>query len=102
VRFQISTYSSVITQHRGQIAEPKSDDWYKDVAKSVYRPDIFATAAKELIAEGKIGASEFPDFETETGFKPEQKEFIDNISYDGSKPNEYLKKFEIGLKDKVL
>jgi len=53
-----------------------------------------------LIAEGKVSASEFPKFATETGFKPPQTEFIDNITYDGSKPNEYLSKFSIGLKPK--
>jgi nitrate/nitrite transport system substrate-binding protein len=93
-----------LTQMRrwGQIAEPKSDDWYKEVAASVYRPDIFATAAQELIEEGVISADEFPDFATETGYKPEQTEFIDGVSFDGSKPNEYLGKFAIGLKEEVL
>ncbi|ARU55027.1 nitrate transport ATP-binding protein [Oleiphilus messinensis] len=94
-----------LTQMRrwGQISEAKPDTWYMDIAKKVYRPDIYAQAAKELIAEGKIPASEFPDFATETGFKPPQKEFIDNVTYDGSKPNEYLGKFKIGLKgnDKI-
>jgi len=91
-----------LTQMRrwGQISEYKPDSWYMDVAKKVYRPDIYATAAKELIAEGKMKASEFPDFDKEDGFKPVQKEFIDNVSYDGKKPNEYLKKFNIGLKGK--
>ncbi len=37
----------------GQIAESKPDNWYMETAKSVYRPDIYALAAKELIAEGK-------------------------------------------------
>ena len=44
----------------------------------------------------------FPAFATETGYRAPQKEFIDGIVYDGSKPNEYLKKFPIGLKDEVL
>jgi len=89
-----------LTQMRrwGQISDHKPDSWYMDVAKKVYRPDIYAQAAKELIAEGHVKASEFPDFAMETGFKPPQKEFIDNVTYDGSKPNEYLKKFDIGLK----
>ena len=93
-----------LTQMRrwGQIAEPKSDDWYKEVAKKVYRADLYQIAAKELIEEGKFKPSEFPDFATESGFKPEQKEFIDGISYDGAKPNEYLEKFNIGLKKQVL
>ena len=90
-----------LTQMRrwGQISESKPDSWYMDVAKKVYRPDIYAQAAKSLIAEGKIAADEFPDFATEEGFKPPQKGFIDNITYDGRKPNEYLAKFPIGLKE---
>jgi len=90
-----------LTQMRrwGQIAEAQPDSWYMDIAKKVYRPDIYAVAAKELIEEGKIPASAFPDFASESGFKPPQSEFIDNVTYDGSKPNAYLQQFEIGLKD---
>ena len=84
----------------GQIAEEKPDSWYMDIAKKVYRPDIYAVAAKELIAEGKLKASEFPDFASEDGFKPPQTHFIDGITYDGRAPNKYLKKFPIGLKGK--
>ena len=89
-----------LTQMRrwGQIAEPKADSWYMDIAKKVYRPDIYAVAAKELIEEGKLPASAFPDFETETGFKPAQTEFIDEITFDGTQPNAYLEQFPIGLK----
>lgn len=91
-----------LTQMRrwGQIGEQKSDDWYKDTAKRVYRPDIYAAAAKELIAQGTFKAIDFPDFSTETGFKPPQKEFIDGVTYDGEKPNHYLEQFKIGLKGK--
>jgi len=53
-----------------------------------------------LIAEGKIPASEFPDFAKEDGFRAPQTHFIDGITYDGHKPNDYLKKFKIGLKGK--
>lgn len=90
-----------LTQMRrwGQISEDKSDDWYKDVAAKVYRPDIYAKAAKSLIKEGLVDPAGFPDFETETGFKPEQTTFIDGITYDGTKPNEYINKFPIGLKE---
>ena len=70
------------------------------MAKKVYRPDIYATAAKELIAEGKMKAADFPDFAKETGFKPTQNDFIDGIPYDGSKPNAYIDSFKIGLKGK--
>jgi nitrate/nitrite transport system substrate-binding protein len=91
-----------LTQMRrwGQISEPKSDDWYKDLAKKVYRPDIYANAAKELIEEGKVKAKDFPDFTSESGYRSPQKHFIDNIVYDGSQPNAYLDKFTIGLKGK--
>ncbi len=84
----------------GQIAEQKPDDWYMQTAKKVYRPDIYAQAAKLLIAEGKMKAEDFPDFATETGFRPPQTEFIDGITFDGTKPNAYLEKFPIGLKGK--
>ena len=84
----------------GQISEYKSDSWYLDMAKKVYRPDLYAEAAKDLIAEGKAKAIDFPDFASESGFKPPQKEFIDGVPYDGTKPNDYLAQFPIGLKGK--
>ena len=84
----------------GQISEHKPDDWYMETAKKVYRPDLYAEAAKELIAEGKASAGDFPDFETESGFRPPQTEFIDGITYDGTRPNDYLAQFPIGLKGK--
>ncbi|WP_189610361.1 CmpA/NrtA family ABC transporter substrate-binding protein [Saccharospirillum salsuginis] len=89
-----------LTQMRrwGQIAEPKTDDWYKEVAASVYRPDLYQLAAEELIAEGLMSADQFPEFDSETGFKPPQTEFIDGITYDGTRPNAYLEQFPIGLK----
>jgi nitrate/nitrite transport system substrate-binding protein len=90
-----------LTQMRrwGQINEFKPDSWYMQIAKSVYRPDIYMAAAKELIAEGKAKASDFPA-ENESGIKPPQTEFIDGIVYDAKKPNDYLTKFNIGLKGK--
>ncbi|WP_206045449.1 CmpA/NrtA family ABC transporter substrate-binding protein [Oceanicoccus sagamiensis] len=89
-----------LTQMRrwGQISEDKSDSWYIDMAKSVYRPDIYQKAAESLIAEKKVKATDFPNFAEETGFKPAQKDFIDNIEFDGSKPNAYIDSFAIGLK----
>ncbi len=82
----------------GQIAEQKPDNWYDEIAKSVYRPDIYEKAALALIDEGFMTKDEFPDFNTETGYRPPQTEFIDDITFDGTKPNEYLEKFNIGLK----
>lgn len=89
-----------LTQMRrwGQINEYKPDDWFIETAKKVYRPDIYMAAAKELIAEGKAKPGDFPP-DNESGFKPPQADFIDSIVYDGSKPNDYLKKFTIGLRD---
>lgn len=95
-----------LTQMRrwGQIAEAKPDSWYMEVAKEVYRPEIYAAAARELIAEGKLRADDFPDLATETGFRAPTADFIDGVSYDGRTPNAYLEQFKIGLKgeDKVV
>ncbi|WDY53953.1 CmpA/NrtA family ABC transporter substrate-binding protein [Vibrio fluvialis] len=94
-----------LTQMRrwGQIADAKSDDWYMNIAKEVYRPDIYQQAAESLIEEGVMSAKDFPDFTHEDGFRAPQKHFIDDIVYDGHQPNAYLNKFAIGLKgnDKV-
>jgi len=91
-----------LTQMRrwGQIPEYKTDGWYIETAKKVYRPDIYRKAAEELIREGKMKAEDFPVFGKETGFRPPQTEFIDGVTFDGNKPNEYLKQFPIGLKGK--
>ena len=90
-----------LTQMRrwGQINEFKPDNWYLETAKKVYRPDIYLAAAKELVAEGKAKASDFPA-ESDNGIKPPQADFIDGIVYDANKPNDYLAKFPIGLKGK--
>lgn len=85
----------------GQISDPKADAWYVEMAKKVYKPGIYMKAAEMLVKEGKAKKQDFP-FGTD-GFRPPQSEFIDGITYDGRKPNEYLKQFKIGLKgDTVL
>lgn len=86
-----------LTQMRrwGQL-ESKPDEWYADLAKKVYRPDIWTEAARELVAEGKLDATEIPETD---GYKTHPgSDFIDAIAYDGKKPNEYLQKFAIGKK----
>jgi nitrate/nitrite transport system substrate-binding protein len=87
-----------LTQMRrwGQIPEAKPDSWYLDVAKQVYLPAVYLQAAKELIAEGKARETDFP-MKTD-GYRAEKDGFIDGITYDAKKPNDYLKKFKIGLK----
>ncbi len=88
-----------LTQMRrwGQIPEQKPDEWYHEVAKQIYRPDIYRKAAEELIAEGKMDAKDLPSSD---GFDPPRGEFIDGIAFDPRKPNAYLGQFKIGLKDK--
>ena len=90
-----------LTQMRrwGMINEEKPDSWYRDIAKKVYLPDVYMAAAKALIAEGKAKASDFPA-DSESGFKAPSSDFIDGIAFDGTKPNDYLSKFSIGLKGK--
>jgi nitrate/nitrite transport system substrate-binding protein len=85
-----------LTQVRrwGQI-EKKPDEWYFDLVKKVYQPDIWRAAAQELVKEGKITEAEIPQTD---GFKEPSDKFIDGILFDGHKPNEYLTKFSIGQK----
>jgi len=88
-----------LTQMRrwGQITEPKSAQWYADVAKDVYKPELYMQAARMLIEEGYISEADIP---TGTdGYKPATSAFLDGIEYDGKKPLEYLKVLKIGLKD---
>ena len=87
-----------LTQMRrwGQISEQKPDSWYHEIARKVYRPDIYLAAARALLEEGKIKAEEIP-WDSD-GFREPQAEFIDGIVYDGKKPNDYLARFPIGLK----
>lgn len=87
-----------LTQMRrwGQIAEPKSDEWYHATAAEIYRPAVYRTAAQALIADGQLAAADLPETD---GYKAPTAEFIDGIPYDGRKPNDYLRLFPIGLKD---
>ncbi len=89
-----------LTQMRrwGQISQDQSDAWYDQVAKQVYRPDIYRLAAESLIADKLATTDMFPNFEQESGYRQPQTHFIDGIVYDGTAPNDYLEKFTIGLK----
>ena len=86
-----------LTQMRrwGQIAEDKTDQWYFDTAKAVYRPDLYLAAAQKLVADGVIPADSVPETD---GFKGDQTGFIDGLTYNGKAPNAYLAQFPIGLK----
>ena len=88
-----------LTQMRrwGQIDEHKSDEWYDEVAKSVYLPDVYLEAAQMLVDEGFVSESDFP-WDTD-GYREPTNEFIDGITYNGKEPNSYLESFDIGLKE---
>jgi nitrate/nitrite transport system substrate-binding protein len=89
-----------LTQMRrwGQIPEAKPDSWYADIAKQVYRPDLYLEAAKLLLAEGKARKEDFP-WDSD-GYRAPTNEFIDGMSFDGRKPNAYVDGSTIGLKGK--
>jgi nitrate/nitrite transport system substrate-binding protein len=82
----------------GQIPEQKSDEWYAETAKQVYRPDVYLKAAKMLVDEGKAKKDDFPW--TTDGYRAPPAENIDAVLYDGRKPNAYIDSLPIGLKGK--
>jgi nitrate/nitrite transport system substrate-binding protein len=89
-----------LTQMRrwGQIVDHKDDAWYDEVAKSVYKPDIYMQAAELLIADGLVDKADFP-FGSD-GYKDPTPaaDIIDGIGYDGRAPNAYIDSLTIGLK----
>jgi nitrate/nitrite transport system substrate-binding protein len=87
-----------LTQMRrwGQIPEAKPDDWYAEIAKQVYRPDLYLAAAKLLVEEGKAKKEDFPW--GSDGYREPTNEFIDGLTFDGRKPNAYIDSLAIGLK----
>jgi nitrate/nitrite transport system substrate-binding protein len=86
-----------LTQMRrwGQIPEAKSDQWYLDTAKSVYRTDLYDAAAASLVADGKAPAEAFPKAD---GFRIYTRKAIDGVPFDAHKPATYAASFAIGLK----
>ncbi len=89
-----------LTQMRrwGQIAEPKSDRWFDDVARSVYKPDIYLEAAQLLVDEGHADPADFPWDSDGYRAPTPAADIIDGIPYDGRAPNAYLDSLDIGLK----
>jgi nitrate/nitrite transport system substrate-binding protein len=89
-----------LTQMRrwGQIPEAKPDAWYDEIAKSVYKPEIYLEAARALVDEGLADEADFP-WDSD-GYKPATPaaDVIDGIPYDGKQPNAYLESLPIGLK----
>lgn len=89
-----------LTQMRrwGQIAEAKPDSWYDDIAKSVYKPEIYLAAARLLVEDGLANEADFP-WDSD-GYKAPTpaEDIIDGIPYDAKAPNAYLESLSIGLK----
>jgi nitrate/nitrite transport system substrate-binding protein len=89
-----------LTQMRrwGQIAEAKPDSWYDEIAKMVYKPEIYLEAARLLVDEGLANEADFPwDSDGYKAATPGE-DIIDGIAYDGKQPNAYLESLSIGLK----
>jgi nitrate/nitrite transport system substrate-binding protein len=86
-----------LTQARrwGQIPMNRSDSWYFEIADQTFRTDLYRKAFGELLSEGKVKAEDLPadDYQSHPA-----EAFIDQIAFDPKKPNEYIKKFPIGLK----
>ena len=94
-----------LTQMRrwGQISEAKADSWYDEVARSVYKPEIYLEAARLLVDEGLANEADFP-WESD-GYKAATpgEDIIDGIPFDARTPNAYLESLPIGLKgDQVV
>ncbi len=89
-----------LTQMRrwGQIPEAKTDAWYDEVAKDVYKPALYLEAARHLVEEGLADEADFP-WDSD-GYKAPTpaEDIIDGIAYDGKAPNAYLDTLPIGLK----
>ncbi|MEM1264991.1 MAG: CmpA/NrtA family ABC transporter substrate-binding protein [Pseudomonadota bacterium] len=89
-----------LTQMRrwGQIPEAKPDSWYDEVAREVYRPDIYLEAARLLVDQDLANEADFP-WDSD-GYKAPTPagDIIDGIPYDGRQPNAYLDSLPIGLK----
>ncbi len=89
-----------LTQMRrwGQIADPKPDSWYDEVARSVYKPEIYLEAAKVLVDEGLANPEDFPwDSDGYKALTPAE-DIIDGIPFGGKTPNAYIDSLPIGLK----
>jgi nitrate/nitrite transport system substrate-binding protein len=87
-----------LTQMRrwGQIPEAHPDAWYDETAKSVYLPEVYLKAARMLVDEGLAAEADFP-WDSD-GYRAPTADFIDGVTYDGRKPNQYIDSLGIGLK----
>lgn len=89
-----------LTQMRrwGQITSPRPAEWYAEMARRVYKPEIYRRAAALLIAEGAMSPSDFPSDDYD-GYRLPTSDFIDGKRYDAKDPVGYINQFEIGIKE---
>lgn len=89
-----------LTQMRrwGQIPQAHPDSWYDEVAKSVYKPEIYLQAARMLVDEGLANEADFPWDSDGYRAPTPAADVIDAIPYDGHQPNAYIDSLPIGLK----
>ncbi|SEM02955.1 nitrate/nitrite transport system substrate-binding protein [Roseovarius azorensis] len=87
-----------LTQMRrwGQITEAQTDDWYADVAQSVFLSDLFLEAAQSLVKDGLAPVDAFP-FDSD-GYRDVVDHAIDGVPFDARRPNAYIDTLPIGLK----
>jgi nitrate/nitrite transport system substrate-binding protein len=88
----------LLTQMRrwGDIPEGQADAWYDEVARKVYRPDIYLDAARSLVDDSLAAEADFP-WDTD-GYRPPEAGMIDGVTYDGKTPNAYIDSLALGLK----
>ena len=82
----------------GQITGDMPNEWYHSKIKEIYKPEIWLKAANLLLEQGVLQKNEIPQTD---GYKPATAQFIDQMVYDGKKPNEYINSFKIGLKSNI-
>ena len=84
-----------LTQMRrwGQVPKEQTDSWYEQIAKKVYRADLYRAAAEEMIAAGTLDATALPPANSAVAG---QSKFIDGVEFDARAPNAYLAKLSIG------
>ena len=91
-----------LTQMRrwGQIGETKPASWYDEIARKVYKPEVYREAAALLVKEGYLTGEEIPP-ESTSVYKQPTTDFIDGVEFDGRDPIGYLNSHMIGNKDYV-
>jgi nitrate/nitrite transport system substrate-binding protein len=87
-----------LTQMRrwGQITEAQTDEWFAEVADSVFLDEIYLDAARSLVDDGLAPADAFP-FDSD-GYRAVADHAIDGVPFDARQPNAYIDSLPIGLK----